>query len=93
MRRSFGQTSEGESVHFWSREKDEEAIALGTFLEQRFAIGPEAGGWRKGADVCKWARTHTHIQRSKQHRQTKQTHIQQFKNNLAFLFFASNPAV
>ena len=39
MRRSFGQTSEGESVHFWSREKDEEAIALGTFLEQRFAIG------------------------------------------------------
>ena len=48
MRRSFGQTSEGESVHFWSREKDEEVIALGTFLEQRFAIGPEAGGLEKG---------------------------------------------
>ena len=30
------------------RNKDEEAIALGTILEQRFAIGPEAGGgWRK----------------------------------------------
>ena len=112
MRRSFGQTSEGESVHFWSREKDEEAIALGTTLEQSFAIGPEAGGVEKGGgrvqmgknkqgwtcmEVSDWAdmhakqsikQSHTHIQRSNRHRQTKQTHIQQFKNNLAFLFFA-----
>jgi hypothetical protein len=39
-------------------------------------------------------RSHTHIQRSKQHRQTKQTHIRQLKTyKLAFLFFAGNPAV
>ena len=47
-----GQISEGESVHFWSREKDEEAIALGTTLEQSFAIGPEAGGVEKGGRTC-----------------------------------------
>ena len=27
--------------------KDEEAIAFCITLEQRFAIGPEAGAWRK----------------------------------------------
>ena len=62
MRRSFGQTSEGESVHFWSREKDEEAIALGTTLEQSFAIGPEAGGVEKGdgrVQMGKNSYTHT----------------------------------
>ena len=39
------------------RKKDEEAIALGTTLEQSFAIGPEAGGAEKGGGHCKWART------------------------------------
>ena len=36
------------------RKKDEEAIALGTFLEQRFAIGPEAGGAKKGRICASW---------------------------------------
>ena len=36
------------------RKKDEEAIALGTTLEQRFAIGPEAGGAKKGRICASW---------------------------------------
>ena len=34
------------------RKKDEEAIALATTLEKIFAIGQEAGGAEKGADMC-----------------------------------------